>query len=275
MSSTSITGGRSPTRCAATRCAPLLTAFGVFWGIFMLMVMLRLGERPRERRRCRTSPDSATNSFFVWSQRTSKPYRGLPQSGRTFELDHRRHRRRSARSRARGARWSAPRNQLGGYRGGNNVTRGTKAGAFSVMGDIPRSCADPASASPPAGSSNPSTSAERRKVAVIGAARAARSCSSKDEDPLGERSGSRASTSRSSACSSPRARASDAEREAQTIYIPFTTFQQAFNYGDRVGWFALTAREDASAIGRGGEGAGAPAAAAQGRPRRPARLRRT
>ena len=28
--------------------------------------------------------------------------------------------------------------------------------------------------------------------------------------------------------------------------MPFTTFQQAFNYGDTVGWMALTANDDAS-----------------------------
>ena len=28
-----------------------------------------------------------------------------------------------------------------------------------------------------------------------------------------------------------------------TIFVPFTTFQRAFNFGDEVGWFALTGRE--------------------------------
>jgi putative ABC transport system permease protein len=38
----------------------------------------------------------------------------------------------------------------------------------------------------------------------------------------------------------------DKEEEANTIYIPFTTFNQAFNYGDRVGWMAITAFDNYS-----------------------------
>jgi putative ABC transport system permease protein len=39
----------------------------------------------------------------------------------------------------------------------------------------------------------------------------------------------------------------DADRDAQTIFIPFTTFQRAFNFGDRVGWLAVIARDDVPA----------------------------
>ena len=38
----------------------------------------------------------------------------------------------------------------------------------------------------------------------------------------------------------------DKEEEANTIYIPFTTFNQAFNYGDRVGFMAITAHDEFS-----------------------------
>ena len=40
---------------------------------------------------------------------------------------------------------------------------------------------------------------------------------------------------------SKKKRGDDADRDARTIYIPFSTFQQAFNFGDRLGWFSLTA----------------------------------
>ena len=33
----------------------------------------------------------------------------------------------------------------------------------------------------------------------------------------------------------------DEEQDASTIYIPFTTFGQAFNRGENVGWMAITA----------------------------------
>src|SRR5690606_693153 len=38
----------------------------------------------------------------------------------------------------------------------------------------------------------------------------------------------------------------NAEGAQKNIFIPFTTFQQAFNYGDTVGWMALTAKDGAS-----------------------------
>ena len=37
----------------------------------------------------------------------------------------------------------APRNQLRGYQGGNNVSRGAKSGNFQVMGDTPEAAAAP------------------------------------------------------------------------------------------------------------------------------------
>ncbi len=39
-----------------------------------------------------------------------------------------------------------------------------------------------------------------------------------------------------------------AERDTQTIYVPFTTFQQAFNMGNRIGWFAFSASEGYSVV---------------------------
>jgi putative ABC transport system permease protein len=36
------------------------------------------------------------------------------------------------------------------------------------------------------------------------------------------------------------------EEEQKKIFIPFTTFQQAFNFGDKVGWMAITANDGAS-----------------------------
>ena len=36
----------------------------------------------------------------------------------------------------------------------------------------------------------------------------------------------------------------DAERETATLFVPFTTFQRAFNWGDRVGWLAVISRPE-------------------------------
>ena len=72
---------------AKNRLRTALTAFGVFWGIFMLMVLLGSG-RGLENGVNSDFTGSATNSFYVWTQRTSKPYRGLP-AGRRFRFSNR------------------------------------------------------------------------------------------------------------------------------------------------------------------------------------------
>ena len=38
----------------------------------------------------------------------------------------------------------------------------------------------------------------------------------------------------------------DDEEDANTIFVPFTTFSQVFNYGDLVSWMAITAEDQTS-----------------------------
>src|SRR5262245_25689815 len=118
---------------ARNRMRTALTAFGVFWGIFLLMVMLGSGAG-LQNGAMRDFEGGATNSFFIWSQRTQKPWAGMP-AGRTPQLTNADVD--AIRQRVEGADIIAPRNQLNGFGGGNNVSRGQKAGSFSVMGDHP------------------------------------------------------------------------------------------------------------------------------------------
>ena len=68
------------------RLRAVLTACGVFWGMFMLMVLLGLGAG-LERGVVRSLGGMALHSVYVWSQRTSIPYKGLqpgrPMGGRS------------------------------------------------------------------------------------------------------------------------------------------------------------------------------------------------
>ena len=60
----------------------LLTAFGVFWGIFILVILLAAGNG-LENGVKKGFDGIATNTMFMWSQTTSKPYKGLPSCDRT------------------------------------------------------------------------------------------------------------------------------------------------------------------------------------------------
>ena len=121
------------TALAANKLRTALTAFGVFWGILMLMIMLGSGTG-LQNGVTRGFANNATNSVWIWSQSTSLPYRGLPIGRNPQLMDDDTA---AIRERVAGIGIVAPRLQLGGWRGGNNVTRGDQSGAFSVNGDIP------------------------------------------------------------------------------------------------------------------------------------------
>ncbi|MCK5368199.1 MAG: ABC transporter permease, partial [Cyclobacteriaceae bacterium] len=57
-----------------------LTMFGVFWGIFMLMILMGSGNG-LENGVNKEFKGWASNSGFIWRGRTTMPYKGL-QSGR-------------------------------------------------------------------------------------------------------------------------------------------------------------------------------------------------
>ena len=62
----------------------LLTAFGVFWGIFMLIVLMGGSEGMKDMLSANFE-GFATNSGFLGTNETSKVYKGF-QKGRYWEL---------------------------------------------------------------------------------------------------------------------------------------------------------------------------------------------
>ena len=219
-----------------------LTAFGVFWGIFMLMIMLAAGAGLWNGVREGFS-DGATNSFFVWSQRTSKPWRGLP-TGRAVQLDVSDVE--AVRAQVPEVGVLCPRNQLGGFQGGNNVTRGVRAGAFSVMGDLPEIARIQSVRIVAGRFLNPLDVEERRKVAVIGP-RVREVLFPRNEDPLGKEIRINGVYFKVVGAFLPRRSGGDRNDEVQTIFVPFTTFQSAFHFADRVGWFAVISKDGVAA----------------------------
>ena len=62
-----------------------LTGFGVFWGVFMLVSLIGGGQGMKEMLN-KNFEGFATNSAFVWPQRTSKAYKGF-RKGRWWSMD--------------------------------------------------------------------------------------------------------------------------------------------------------------------------------------------
>lgn len=64
----------------------VLTAFGIFWGIFMLVALMG-GAQGMQDMMARNFEGFATNSGFMGAMNTSKPYRGF-QQGRSWSLEN-------------------------------------------------------------------------------------------------------------------------------------------------------------------------------------------
>jgi putative ABC transport system permease protein len=89
--------------------------------------------------------------------------------------------------------------------------------------------------------------AERRKVAVIGKG-VYDVLYARGEDPIGSYVKAHGVYFQVIGLFRPRQSGDQGERASNTIHIPFSTFQQTFNYGNRVGWFSVTGTSDVSAI---------------------------
>src|SRR5210317_626132 len=63
----------------------VLTAFGVFWGIFILILLLAAGKGLENGIKADFG-GIATNTMFMWTQTVTKSYQGMPK-GRRFSYD--------------------------------------------------------------------------------------------------------------------------------------------------------------------------------------------
>ena len=212
-----------------------LTIVGIAWGIFMIISLVGLGNGFRKGV-TRDFGKWATNSGFVWGQRTTISYDGF-QPGRNISFDN--SDTKLIRNRVREIRFLAPRNQLGGWRGGNNVTRGYNSGAFTVNGDFPEFNQINIQTIQKGRFLNQKDIDDFRKVAVIGQ-NVLNILFEEDEDPIGEYITINKVNFQVVGLIKP-IRDDGDEGDQNTIHIPFTTFQRAFHYGDRVGWYAFSA----------------------------------
>ena len=219
----------------------VLTAFGVFWGIFILIVLLAAG-KGLENGINADFGDIATNTMFMWTRRTTKPYQGLPKD-RSFEFQ--REDVQSIRDNVPNLRFISPRNQLGGFSsGGNNVVRGLNTGAYNVYGDYPEIINQDPMTITSGRFINYNDINEKRKIAIIGLG-VKNDLYEKDEEVLGTYI--KIQGVNFLVVGTYKKNTSDGGEEAQKeIFVPFTAFSQAFNRGEDVGWMAITAKDGSS-----------------------------
>lgn len=216
----------------------VLTAFGVFWGIFILIILLAAG-KGFENGINMEFGDTATNTIFMWTRTATKPYMGMPKNRRfnykiTDVSD--------IRESVKGIDIISPRNQIGDFEGNDNVVRGLKTGAFDVYGDYPDIIKQEPMKITSGRFVNYNDINEKRKVAVIGEG-VKKILYDKDEAVLGTYI--KINGVNFMVVGTYKKVNSDGNEGAQKeIYTPFTAFSQAFNMGQVVGWMAITAQDN-------------------------------
>jgi putative ABC transport system permease protein len=225
---------------AKNKMRTALTAFGVFWGMFMLVVLMGSGNGLRNGV-LGSFGSFATNSFFMWGQTTSLPYNGF-RKGRYVAFDNKDTE--ALRRELKGAKVIAPKCQLGGYRGTNYVTRKSKSGSsFSVTGDIPEIIQISPRKITNGRWLNQKDIDDKRKVAVIGS-RVRDVLFEEDENPIGEYINIGGIYFMVIGVHDLEFTSDFSERDLESIFTPITAFQQAFNWGDRVGWYSIMAEDN-------------------------------
>lgn len=214
----------------------VLTAFGVFWGMLMLVLMVGAGNA-LEKGMTSQIEGFATNSCFFESNRTTVPYKGF-RKGRRWNMTN------SdipvIREKVKELQYISP--VL--FSGGNdkNVVRGDKNGSYLVKGCYPEYDLIERSKMIYGRYVNDIDIAEKRKVCVIGE-RIYEVLFHKGEDPTGKQIRVNGIYFQVIGVARSTSGVSIGGQTTETVVLPFSTMQQAFNQGNIIHFLAATAKK--------------------------------
>lgn len=226
---------------ARNKTRSLLTAFGVFWGIFILVVLSSVGNG-FENGLMRQIEGFSLNTGFIFTEQTTEPYKGY-QKGRY---------------------WSMDMNDLEAIKDAfpeivaispeaslyssdeNNVVFGSKSGSYTVKGLMPEYNQIDRCKIVMGRFVNETDIAEKRKVCLIGE-RVYEEMMGKNIEPLGKMIKVNGIYFEIVGVIRPYNSHTQVNGEAsKSVILPFTTMQQVFGLGDKINFFLYTARDDAS-----------------------------
>lgn len=212
-----------------------LTAFGVFWGMFMLVAMVGAGEALSKGMNSQIE-GFATNSCFIWTELTSEPYKGL-KKGRTWNMENEDIP--VLFSKIPEIQYLAP--VLFGGGGTNNVARNDKVGSFGVKGNYPSYNQIDESKMIYGRYINDIDIAEKRKVCVIGE-RVYEVLFPTKENPVGKSIKVNGIYFQVVGVTRHTSTVNIGGNAEETVVLPFSTMQQAFNQGNIIHFMAVTAQ---------------------------------
>lgn len=213
----------------------VLTAFGVFWGMFMLVAMVGAGVA-LERGMTSQIEGFATNSCFIWTSRTSEPYKGF-RKGRQWNIENKDLQLLTA---------NVPEMQyitpvIFGGNSANNVHRNDKTGSFNIKGNLPAYNLIDNQKIIRGRYINDIDISEKRKVCVIGE-RVYEVLFPNDEDPVGKNIQVRGIYFQVVGVTRGNSNINVGGDSQETVVLPFSTMQQAFNMGNSIHFLAITAQ---------------------------------
>ncbi len=218
----------------------LITAFGVFWGIFILVLLLSASNGFQNGVQ-RQFDGMSTNTVFVWSQTITKAYKGNPKNRRySFNVGDAE----AIRRNIKGLKTVSPRNRLGGWGGSTIITHEMNTGSYLVEADYPEILTQRSLKIKEGRFINQSDIEKKRKIAVLGWA-----IISELYEPGEEVIGSYIKIQGVSfkvvgVYKDVSINGRKNIDEQKNIHVPFTTFSQVFNRGDKVGFFMITGVDD-------------------------------
>lgn len=224
---------------ANNKTRSLLTAFGVFWGILMLILMAGAG-KGLENGVVGGIAKFAKNSAFFYTDRTGEAYKGF-KKGRSWnmeaeDLEY-------LRNNVPDLEYITAKNFGGGSYKGPNVIRGIKHGRFSIKGDCPDyEKIDPCTILMGRWI-NETDIRDRRKVCVIGE-KVYETLFKASEDPIGQYLKISGVSYQVVGVIKPETSIAFAGgRVEESVSIPFTTMLQTYNMGNRINLLAITAKK--------------------------------
>ena len=212
----------------------LLTCFGVFWGILMLVILLGAGAGLKNAMYEGTK-GFATNSVFFIAERTGKPYRGF-NKGREWNMRNRDLE--TIQREVEGLEAISP--VLWGSRQEKNVVYGQLTGTYNVKGIHPSYFKIERQQLHFGRLLNEIDSREKRKVCLIGTR--INEVLFKNEDPCGKYV--RVNGLYYQVVGVVKGRSANINiggRSEETVFLPYTTMQQALNQGDIMHFLCVSA----------------------------------
>jgi putative ABC transport system permease protein len=211
-----------------------LTAFGVFWGIFMLVILLGAGNGLRNG--AMQNFDIARNAVFAWTMETTVPFEGF-DAGRSIQLNNEDL---AALRRLDEVDIIAPRLEVGNRFSGQAllIVRGDKSVAFAIMGDVPEFLEIKPYILEQGRFLNQIDMQRSRKVAVIGK-RVRDELFDPEENAIGDYVRIGGVSFQVVGVFDTRVMGEQAINELQTVHIPLSTAQRTFNLVNRIDWFGF------------------------------------